>query len=97
MKNRKLDQILSAARREPLPDVPAGFAERVMQDIATTTPPSSRVLGFWDQLNHRAGRYAAIAAATIAISGAIELSQHFGQDASIDDDIEQIYSDWTAR
>ena len=95
MKDKKLSQIFAAARRETPPAVPAGFAERVQRSLATEAEPV--VIGFIDQLNRNFTRYAVSAAAAIMLCAAVELSQTFRQDPSIDDDVEQICSDWMLR
>jgi hypothetical protein len=97
MKDKKLNQIFAAARRETPPDVPAGFAERVQRSLATTERAEPVVISFIDQLNRNFTRYAVSAAAAIMLCAAIELSQSFSHDPSIDDDVEQICSDWMLR
>lgn len=94
MKDNKLNQIFAAVRHETLPDVPVGFAERVQRTIATTGRAGSVVIGFFDLLNRNFTRYAIGAAAAIMLCAAVEFSQSFGKNTSIDDDVEQICSDW---
>lgn len=95
MKDKKLNQLFAAARREPPPAVPAGFADRVQRSLATEAEPI--VIGFIDQINRNFTRYALGAAAAIMLCAAVELSQSFRQEPSIDDDVEQICSDWMLR
>jgi hypothetical protein len=97
MKDKKLNQLFAAARRETAPTVPAGFAERVQRSLASTELAEPVVIGFFDQLNRNFTRYAVGAAAAIALCAAIEVSQAFSHDTSIDDDVEQICSDWMLR
>jgi len=62
MKDKKLNQLFAAARRENPPAVPAG--------------------------------YAVSAAAMIMLCAALELGQTYTSDTSIDDDLNQICTDW---
>lgn len=94
MKDKKLNQILAAARREAAPTVPAGFAERVQRSLVSSEQDEPVVIGFFDQLNRNFTRYTVGAAAAIALCAAIELSQSLSQAPSIDDDVAQICSDW---
>jgi len=97
MKDKKLNQLFAAAHREVPPTVPAGFAERVQRSLATTERAEPVVIGFFDQLNRNFTRYAVGAAAAIALCAAVEVTQAFSHDSSIDDDVEQICSDWMLR
>ncbi|MBK9991491.1 MAG: hypothetical protein IPP19_12335 [Verrucomicrobia bacterium] len=95
MKDKKLNQLFAAARSETSPAVPAGFAERVQRSLAAEAEPV--VIGFIDQINRNFTRYAVSAAAAIMLCAAVELNQSFQQEPSIDDDVEQICSDWMLR
>jgi hypothetical protein len=97
MKDDKLNQLLAAARREVPPTVPAGFAERVQHNLASSEHAEPVIIGLFDQLNRNFTRYAVGAAAAIALCAAVEVSQAFSHDSSIDDDVEQICSDWMLR
>jgi hypothetical protein len=97
MKDKKLNEIFAAARRETPPTVPAHFAERVLANLPTGIRTQPVVIGFFDQINRHFTRYAVAAAAAIVICGAVELSQSFTHETSIDDDVEQICSDWMLR
>ena len=97
MKDKKLNDIFAAARRETPPAVPAGFAECVLRGLSAEARTQPVVIGFFDQLNRHFTRYAVSAAAAIAICAAVEVSQHFTQDSNIDDEVEQICSDWMLR
>jgi hypothetical protein len=94
MNDKKLNQLFAAARRETPPVVPAGFAERVQRGLGQSSASTTTVVSFWDQLNHNFARYAVAAAAMIMLCAAVELSQSFSHDPSIDDDVNQICSDW---
>ena len=94
MKDKKLNQLFAAARREAPPTVPTGFAERVQRGLGQSSASTTTVVSFWDQLNHNFARYAVAAAAMIMLCAAVELSQSFSHDPSIDDDVNQICSDW---
>ena len=96
MNDKKLNQLFAAARRENPPAVPAGFAERVQHSIEQSATANAPVitLSFIDQLNRNFTRYAVAAAAMIMLCAAVELSQSFSHDPSIDDDVNQICSDW---
>jgi len=93
MNDKKLNQIFAAARRETPPAVPVGFAERVQRGL-TQAAGTPVVVNLWDQLNRNFARYAVAAAAMIVLCVAVELSQSFSHDPTIDDDVNQIYSDW---
>jgi len=97
MKDKKLNELFATARRETPPVVPPGFAERVLAGLPSDVRAQPVVIGFFDQLNRNFTRYAVSAAAAIAICAAVELSQSFTHDSSIDDDVEQICSDWMLR
>lgn len=97
MKDKKLNEIFASARREAPPTVPANFAERVLRGLPAEVRTQPVVVGFFDQLNRNFTRYVVSAAAAIAICGAVEVSQSFSQDSNIDDDVEQICSDWMLR
>lgn len=97
MNDKKLNDIFAAARREIPPVVPAGFAERVLSNLPADVRSQPVVISFFDQLNRNFTRYAVAAAAAIVICAAVEVSQSFTQDSSIDDDVEQICSDWMLR
>ncbi|MFT3783986.1 MAG: hypothetical protein QM790_18395 [Nibricoccus sp.] len=97
MKDKKLNELFTAARREKAPDVPAGFAERVLRNLPTSVSTQPVVISFVDQLNRNFARYAVACAAAIAICAAVEVSQRVSQDSTIDDDVEQICSDWMLR
>ncbi|MFT3867711.1 MAG: hypothetical protein QM715_04335 [Nibricoccus sp.] len=97
MKDKKLNEIFAAARRETPPPVPAGFAERVLNCLPADVRSQPVVISFFDQLNRHFTRYAVSAAAAIALCAAVEISQSFAQDSNIDDDVEQICSDWMLR
>jgi len=94
MNDKKLNQLFAAARRETPPVVPADFAERVQRGLSQATSGTPVVVNFWDQLNRNFARYAVAAAAMIMLCAAIEISQSFSHDPSIDDDVNQICSDW---
>lgn len=97
MKDKKLNEIFAAVRRETPPAVPAHFAERVLANLPVGVRSQPVVISFLDQLNRNFTRYAVAAAAAIALCAAVEVSQSFTQDSSIDDDVEQICSDWMLR
>jgi negative regulator of sigma E activity len=97
MKDKKLNQILAAARQETPPVVPTGFAERVKHALVNEAISQPVVVAFWDQLNRNFTRYTVAAAAAIVICAAVEVSQAFSHDPTIDDDVEQICSDWMLR
>lgn len=97
MKDKKLNQIFAAARQETPPPVPADFAERVQRSLVAEKRFEPVVINFWDQLNRNFNRYAVAAAAMIMICAAVEVSQALSHDPSIDDDVEQICSDWMLR
>jgi hypothetical protein len=97
MKDKKLNQLFAAARRDAPPTVPAGFAERVQRSLASTECAEPIVISFFDQLNRNFTRYAVGAAAAIALCAAVEISQSLSQAPSIDEDVEQICSDWMLR
>ena len=95
MNDKKLNQLFAAARRETPPAVPADFAERVRRNIEQSTsanPPV--VVSFIDQLNRNFTRYALSAAAMIVLCVALELGQSYTSDTSVDDDLNQICTDW---
>jgi hypothetical protein len=95
MNDKKLNQLFAAARQENPPAVPADFAERVQRGLnPSATANAPVVVSFLDQLNRNFGRYAAVAAAMIVLCVAVEISQSFSQEPSIDDDVNQICSDW---
>ena len=94
MKDKKLNQIFAAARRETPPTVPADFAERVQRNLAQTESSTPVVIPLWEQLNRNFTRYAVAAAAMIMLCVAAELSQSLSHESSIDDDVNQICSDW---
>jgi hypothetical protein len=94
MNDKKLNQLFAAARRETRPAVPADFAERVQRGLDQADNGTPVVVNFLDQLNRNFARYAAVAAAMIMLCAAVELSQSFSHDPSIDDDVNQICSDW---
>jgi len=96
MKDKKLNQLFAAARRENPPAVPAGFAERVQHSIEQSATANAPVitLSFIDQLNRNFTRYAVSAAAMIMLCAALELGQTYTSDTSIDDDLNQICTDW---
>ena len=93
MNNKKLNQLFAAARREPPPTVPADFAERVQRGLGQSSG-APVVVNFWDQLNHNFARYTVAAAAMIMICAAVEITQSFSHEPSMDDDVTQICSDW---
>jgi hypothetical protein len=97
MKDKKLNQLFAAARHEPSPAVPADFAERVQRSLAAEGRATPVVINFWDQLNRNFNRYAVAAAAMIMICAAVEVSQALSHEPSMDDDVEQICSDWMLR
>jgi len=94
MNDKKLNQLFAAARREKPPTVPADFAERVQRGLGQAASSTPVVINFWDQLNRNFARYAVAAAAMIMLCAAVEISQSFSHDPSIDDDVNQICSDW---
>jgi hypothetical protein len=94
MNDKKLNQLFAAARRETPPAVPADFAERVQRGLDQAPGSAPIVVSFLDQLNRNFARYAVAAAAMIMLCAAVELSQSFSQEPSIDDDVNQICSDW---
>jgi len=94
MDENKLDKLFAAARRETPPSVPANFAERVQRELSQAVQGAPVVVGFVDQLNRNFTRYAVAAAAMIAICIAVEIGQSFSHEPSIDDDVNQICSDW---
>jgi hypothetical protein len=94
MNDKKLNQLFAAARRETPPAVPADFAERVQRGLGQSAAGATNIVTFWDQLNHNFARYAVAAAAMIMLCAAVELSQSFSHDPSIEDDVNQICSDW---
>ena len=93
MNDKKLSQLFAAARQETPPTVPAGFAERVQRGL-DPAERSASVISFVDQLNRNFVRYAVAAAAMIMICVAVEIGQSFSHEPSIDDDVNQICSDW---
>ena len=93
MNDKKLSQLFAAARQETPPTVPAGFAERVQRGL-DPAERSASVMSFVDQLNRNFVRYAVAAAAMIMICVAVEIGQSFSHEPSIDDDVNQICSDW---
>lgn len=97
MKNKKLNQIFDAVRREPPPAVPANFADRVLGSIAREQRQTPAPFNLFDHLNRSFARYAVAAAATIVLCGILELTQRLDHEPSMDDDIEQIYADWTTH
>jgi hypothetical protein len=97
MNDKKLKQIFDAARRDMPPAVPEDFAHRVAGAISREGREAPVPFNLFDHLNRSFARYAIAAAATIVLCGALELSQRFSQEPSLDDDIEQIYTDWTMR
>ena len=95
MKAKKLNQLFAAARRENPPAVPAGFAERVQLSLEQSGIANAPVVvSFLDQLNRNFTRYAVSAAAMIMLCAALELGQTYTSDTSIDDDLNQICTDW---
>lgn len=97
MKDKKLNDLFAAARRDTPPVVPPHFAERVLVNLPAGVRAQPVVIGFFDQLNRNFARYAVAAAAAIVICGAVEVSQTFTQDSSIEDDVELICTDWMLR
>jgi len=67
MKDKKLNQILAAARQETPPVVPTGFAERVKHALVNEAISQPVVVAFWDQLNRNFTRYTVAAAAAIVM------------------------------
>ena len=94
MNDKKLNQLFAAARRENPPAVPADFAERVQRGLNQDERGAPVVVSFMDQLNRNFTRYAVAAAAMIMVCAAVEFSQTRSQEPSIDDDVNQICSDW---
>lgn len=95
MKDKKLNQLFAAARRETPPAVPAGFAERVQHSLEQSGISNAPVVvSFLDQLNRNFTRYAVSAAAMIMLCAALELGQSYTSDTSVDDDLNQICADW---
>ncbi len=95
MKDKKLNQLFAAARRENPPDVPASFAERVQHSLEQSASDNTpAIVSFLDQLNRNFTRYAVSAAAMIMLCAALELGQSYTSDTSIDDDLNQICTDW---
>jgi hypothetical protein len=93
MNDKKLGRLFAAARQETPPTVPTGFAERVQRGL-NPAERSAPVVSFVDQLNRNFVRYAVAAAAMIMICVAVEIGQSFSHESSIDDDVNQICSDW---
>jgi len=94
MNDKKLSQLFAAARQETPPAVPAGFAERVQHELNPAERNAPVVVSILDQLNRNFVRYAVSAAAMIMICVAVEVGQSFSHEPSIDDDVNQICSDW---
>ena len=94
MNDKKLSQLFAAARQETPPAVPTGFAESVQRGLNPAERNAPVVGGFVDQLNRNFFRYAVAAAAMIMICVAVEVGQSFSHKPSIDDDVNQICSDW---
>jgi hypothetical protein len=94
MNEKKLSQLFAAARRDTPPAVPADFAERVQRELSQAVQGAPVVVSFVDQLNRNFTRYAVAAAAMIMICIAVEIGQSFSHETSIDDDVNQICSDW---
>jgi hypothetical protein len=94
MNEKKLNQLFAAARQETPPAVPASFAERVQRGLNPAERSAPVVVSFVDQLNRNFVRYAVTAAAMIMICVAVEIGQSFSREPSIDDDVNQICSDW---
>ena len=97
MKDDKLNKLFAAARRDATPQVPADFAEKVRRHLEPIASDEPVVVNLWEQLNRGFTRYAIAAAAMIVICATIEISQHFSHDSDLDDDVQQICSDWMSR
>ncbi len=97
MKDEKLNQILAALRHEPSPSVPESFADRVLASLPSDIRSQPVVIGFFDQLNSNFTRFAIAAAAAIVLCAALEIGQSIQPASSMDDDLEQICSDWMLR